>query len=87
MIHMDIATMITIIGIALVGIMAILGSIYGGFVVAVLLSTITLIGLAVLPSTPIIPIWVAVLVIIGEVLFIAYNIAKLFGLGSGGGTQ
>ena len=84
---MDIGTMISILGIAIVGIMAIIGSIYGGFIVAVLLSTITLIGLAILPATPIIPIWVAVLVIVGEVLFIAYNIAKLFGLGSGGSSQ
>ena len=84
---MDTSIILSIIGIIIVGIMAIVGGIYGGLIVAVLLGTIALIGLAILPSTPIIPIWIAILVITVEVIFIAYKIAKAFGMGEGGMTQ
>jgi len=81
---MDITTLATLIGIVIVGIMALVGSVFGGMIGAIILSTIAILGLALLPAIPIIPIWIAILIVAIEVLFIAYKIAEAFGIGRGG---
>ena len=80
---MDIATLSTLFGIGIIGGMALVGSVFGGMAGAVILGTLAILGLALLPAIPIIPIWIAVSIIVIEVIFIAYKLAQAIGLGKG----
>jgi len=82
---MDIAIITTLIGIGIVGFMMLLGYVFGGAMAMVILGTLALIGMSILPSVPIIPIWITIVIIVAEIIFIAYKIAQSFGLGQGGG--
>ena len=82
---MDITLITTIFGILIIGGMAIIGSIYIGMIGAMMLATLALLGLALIPATPIIPIWLVIMIISAEVIFLAYKIANSFGLGQRNG--
>jgi len=80
---MDVWLISMIIGIVITGIAAMAGGYFAGIAGALILGTIALLGLSFIPATPIIPIWIGILVIVIESILIAYKIAQGLGLGKG----
>ena len=83
---MDVATITLFISMVITmtcfGLGAYCGGIYGGLI----FGTIAILGFSLIPTIPMIPIWVAVLVILLEIILIAYKVAQAFGIGQGGGA-
>ena len=80
---MDVSILLTIFALAIVCAAALVGAVFAGEVGMVILGSLALFGLIFIPATPIIPLWVALLIVLSIVIFIAYKVAKGFGLGAG----
>jgi len=66
-----------VICLIIVAILAVVGSIFGGIVGGILLSTLALLGFSAIstPTLTFIPSWVTVLIIVVEVILIAYKVS------------
>lgn len=80
---MDLAILTTLFALAIICAAALVGSVYAGSTGMVILGSLALIGFIFIPATPIIPLWLGLLIVLSIVIFIAYRIAKIFGFGGG----
>jgi len=81
---MDIGTIALLVAIILTIVFTVAGAMFGGFTGALILGTLALIGCSFIPASPIIPIWFTVLIIVVEIILIAYKMSQGFGLGKSG---
>lgn len=79
----DLDTALLLISLLVTLLVTLAVSVYGGFVGGIVIGTLCLIGFAVIPSTPFIPLWVVVGIVLVEVVLAAYKIAGGFGLAKG----
>ena len=82
---MDVPTIIMLVSIAISGLVALAAGYFGGVLAALIISAICILGFATIPTVPFIPIWTAALIVLIEVILIAYKTAQIFGFGKGGG--
>jgi len=83
---MDILTILLVIGIIVSAAGFIIGGMFAGAMGAAILGTLVLVGFATIPTTPFIPLWVVIFIIIIEAVLLAYKIAEAMGIRFNGGN-
>jgi len=83
---MDILTISLIIAIVISAAAFIFGGVFAGAMGAAILGTLVLIGFATIPTTPFIPLWFVIFVIIIEAILLAYKMAEALGIRFNGGN-
>ena len=80
---MDFALSLLLVVLGIITISTAISVIYGGIILGTIIVTIGVVGLAFIPATPIIPPYIAVTLIIIEVVFISLKLAGMFSFSSG----
>jgi hypothetical protein len=80
---MDLTLTLLLVSLVITGISVAIASVYGGLILGAAVGSIGIIGLAFIPSPPLIPQWIAIFLILIEVVYAASRVAGIFNFGGG----